>query len=161
MTETFFILLLMLVASNGGPVLAAWLLQSRCAWPVDLGGQFRDRRPIFGPTKTWRGVIAALASAWALAVLLGYGGGFGVVFGLLVVVGDLFSSFIKRRMGVASSGRCMGLDQLPESLFPSVYAVAVLQLAWWWALLLSLAFMLVDVLVSKPLFLLKIRKRPY
>ena len=161
MAETFFTLLLMLVASNAGPVLIAWLLQSRWALPVDLGRQYLDQRPIFGPAKTWRGVIAALAAACALALLLGYGVGFGIVFGLLAVAGDLLSSFIKRRMALAPSSRCLGLDQLPESLFPAVYAVAVLELAWWWAPLLALAFLLVDVLVSRPLYLLKIRKRPY
>ena len=161
MAETFITLLFMLVASNAGPVLATWLLQSRWSRPVDLGRQYRDQRPIFGPTKTWRGVIAALASSGAVAVLLGYGFEFGAVFGLLVVAGDLLSSFAKRRMGLAPSSRCLGLDQLPESLLPSVYAVAVLELPWWWAPLLALAFLVVDVLVSRPLYLLKIRKRPH
>jgi len=161
MAETFITLLFMLVASNAGPVLATWLLQSRWSRPVDLGRQYRDQRPILGPTKTWRGVIAALVCACAFAVLLGYGFEFGAVFGLLVVAGDLLSSFIKRRMAMAPSSRCLGLDQLPESLFPSVYAVAVLELAWWWAPLLALAFVLVDVLVSRPLYLLKIRNRPH
>jgi CDP-2,3-bis-(O-geranylgeranyl)-sn-glycerol synthase len=161
MAETFITLLFMLVASNAGPVLAAWLLQSRCARPVDSGWQWRDRRPIFGPAKTWRGVIAALACACGLALVLGYGVEFGAVFGLLVVAGDLLSSFVKRRLAVAPSSRCLGLDQLPESFFPAAYAVAALQLPWWWAPLLSLAFLLVDMLVSRPLYLLKIRKRPY
>jgi len=161
MAETFITLLFLLVASNAGPVLAAWLLRARWSGPVDLGRQCRDQRPIFGPAKTWRGVIAALASACGLAVLLGYGFEFGAVFGMLVVAGDLLSSFVKRRMGMAPSSRCLGLDQVPESLLPSVYAVAVLDLDWWWAPLLALAFLLVDVMVSRPLYLLKIRKRPY
>lgn len=161
MAETFTILLLMLVASNGAPVLAAWALGSRFSVPVDLGGHLRDQQPVFGSSKTWRGVIAALVTACLLSMLLGFGGVFGGVFGLLVVAGDLFSSFIKRRIGLQPSARCLGLDQLPESIFPSVYAVTVLGLDWWWAVVLSLGFMLVDIFASKPLYLLKIRQRPY
>lgn len=154
-------LLLLLVASNAAPVLATWALQRRWAWPLDLGWRLPDRQPLFGSAKTWRGVFAALLSAWGLAVLLGFGSVFGVVFGLLVVAGDLFSSFAKRRMGMAPSSRCLGLDQLPESFLPCGYAVVVLRMDWWWALLLPLAFMLIEILVSKPLFLLNIRQRPY
>ena len=93
--------------------------------------------------------------------MLGYGWGFGAVFGLLAMTGDLASSFIKRRMGMPPSDKCTGLDQLPEALLPSLYAAWVLGLAWWSTLLLPLVFMLFDMLISRPLYKLRIRKRPY
>jgi CDP-2,3-bis-(O-geranylgeranyl)-sn-glycerol synthase len=161
MIGTFTELLFMLLASNGMPVLAARIFGSQGALPVDLGRRLPDGRAIFGPSKTWRGVILAVAAACFCGQLLGYGGWFGAILGLLAMAGDLFSSFIKRRMGVEPSDKCTGLDQLPESLLPSLYAVWVLGLAWWWALLLPLAFMLLDMLLSRPLYYLKIRKRPY
>src|SRR6478736_778738 len=34
------------------------------------------------------------------------------------MAGDLFSSFVKRRLHLASSSMAIGLDHIPESLFP-------------------------------------------
>ena len=86
---------------------------------------------------------------------------FGIVFGALAMVGDLCSSFIKRRSKLEPSARSTGLDQLPESILPSLYACLALDLSWWWAPVLSLAFTAMQALLSKPLYHLHIRKRPY
>jgi len=161
MLETFIKLLVMLLATNGTPILMARIFQSRGAQPLDLGRQLLDGRPVFGSSKTWRGLAAALITSCILSMIFGYGIWFGLVFGILVIVGDLTSSFIKRRTGLKPSDQCTGLDQLPESFIPSVYAVWHLGAGWWWAVLLSLAFMLLEILISKPLFWLNIRKRPY
>lgn len=120
-----------------------------------------DGRALLGNSKTWRGLIAALAVACVVAVLAGFSFEFGLVFGLLTMTGDLLSSFVKRRKGLAPSDQCLGVDQLPESLLPSVYSVAVLGLQWWWVIVLPLTFMLLELFISRPLYWLKIRKRPY
>ena len=161
MLETFIKLLVMLLATNGAPILAARIFHSHRAQPLDSGRQLDDGQAIFGSSKTWRGLVAALITCCVLSMIFGYGICFGLVFGVLVMTGDLISSFIKRRIGLESSDQCMGLDQLPESFIPSVYAVGVLGVDWWWAVLLTLAFILLEILISKPLFWLKIRKRPY
>lgn len=44
--------------------------------------------------------------------------GTGLVFSLAVLVGDSLTSFIKRRLGLASGGQAPGLDQVLESLLP-------------------------------------------
>lgn len=36
------------------------------------------------------------------------------------MTGDLVSSFVKRRIDLPPSSRASGLDQMPESLFPSL-----------------------------------------
>ena len=113
-----------------------------------------------GPV-TWRGLVASLVVACVLSEALGFGYLFGLVFGSLVMTGDLFSSFVKRRRGLAPGDQSLGLDQLPESIAPTLYAVAVTGIQWWWAILLPLAFMLLELAVSRPLYWLKIRKRPY
>jgi CDP-2,3-bis-(O-geranylgeranyl)-sn-glycerol synthase len=92
---------------------------------------------------------------------LGYTVQFGLVFASLAMAGDLFSSFVKRRRGMAPSDQCVGLDQLPEAALPSVYVVAVTALPWWWAILLPLLFTFLQLVISRPLYWLKIRKRPY
>ena len=154
-------ILLMLVAVNGAPILAARAFRSAGSQPLDGGFRLADGYPLFGSSKTWRGLAAALLAACACAMLFGLGIRFGLVFGLLVMAGDLLSSFVKRRRGLAPSDQSLGWDQLPEALLPSAYAVAVCGLAWWWVLLLALLFMGLELLVSRPLFWLKIRKRPY
>lgn len=161
MTETFVQILIMLLAVNGAPILAARICRQRGSTPIDLGRRLHDAQPLLGSSKTWRGLVAALATSCILAIAFGYGVQFGLIFGALVMAGDLTSSFIKRRRGLQSSDRYLGLDQIPESLLPALYCVVVLDIAWLWAVLWTLAFMLLEILISKPLFLLKIRKRPY
>ena len=132
MLVLFVKILFMLLAINGAPVLVARVFESRGDMPVDLGRLLRDSEPLFGSSKTWRGLASALVVSCLLSVLFGYGLWFGLVFGVLVMAGDLLSSFVKRRRGLKPGDRSSGWDQLPESLLPSVYAVFVLGLPWWW-----------------------------
>jgi CDP-2,3-bis-(O-geranylgeranyl)-sn-glycerol synthase len=160
-TGTFIQILIMLLAGNGAPILAARLLGSSATLPVDLNRKHRDGAPVLGSSKTWRGVVAAVLISWLLALLFDYGALFGVVFGTLAMLGDLCSSFIKRRRKLEPSARSSGVDQLPESILPSLYACLALDLSWWWAPAWSLAFTVLQALLSKPLYHLHIRKRPY
>jgi CDP-diglyceride synthetase len=161
MTDVFLHILVLLIATNGAPVIVAFLCGSHGALPLDLGRQCADGRPVFGVSKTWRGLASALVTSTVLAWFFGYGLDFGLAFGALVITGDLCSSFIKRRLGLEPSSKCPGLDQLPESLLPSVYAVVSLDMVWWWAPVFAVTFMLIEILVSKPLYWLHIRNRPY
>jgi CDP-2,3-bis-(O-geranylgeranyl)-sn-glycerol synthase len=154
-------ILLLLMVANGAPIIAARLFGPAAENPVDFGVHLADGHPLFGSSKTWRGLVAALLACALSAPLLGFSVYFGVLFASLVMAGDLVSSFFKRRMGLAPSDQCLGVDQLPEAALPCLYAVAVTGLPWWWAILLPLLFMLLELLVSRPLYRLRIRKRPY
>jgi len=92
---------------------------------------------------------------------LGYSIQFGLVFSCLAMVGDLGSSFLKRRLGLNPSDQCLGVDQIPEALLPCMYTVTIAGLPWWLVILVPLLFMALELLVSRPLYHLKIRKRPY
>ena len=59
MTRTFLQILLLLVATNGAPVLAAYFMGRRGDLPVDFGKRLGDGRALFGSSKTWRGLLAA------------------------------------------------------------------------------------------------------
>jgi len=161
MTSTFIQIIILLIATNGAPVVATRIFQSRGAMPLDLGIRMQDSRALFGESKTWRGLVAAILTAIALAAVFDLGIHFGLVFGVLVMAGDLLSSFVKRRRGLESSARCLGLDQIPESLLPSLYSVFYLGVDWWWAVLLTLSFTLIEIVISRPLYWLNIRNRPY
>ncbi len=152
---------LLLVAANGAPVIAARLLRRRGERPIDGGLRLPDGEPLFGPHKTWRGLLAAVGSCALLGALLGVGAAAGAAIGALAMVGDLAASFTKRRLKVPSGGRMRALDQLPESLLPMAFAPALLGAGWLAALVAALLFVAANILVSPLLFRLGIRRRPF
>lgn len=151
----------MLVLANGAPVVAAGLLKGRWDQPVDGGRLWTDGRPVLGKSKTWRGVIAGCLSCGVFAALVDLGALFGLLFGFLGLFGDMISSFIKRRMGLASSSRALWLDQIPEAALPLGLAVVWLPLDLWLAVLLVVLFALANILLSPLLYRLGIRRQPH
>ena len=119
-------LLVLLIIANGAPVLARLLLREKLDWPLDLGRNFSDGRPLLGPGKTFRGVVAALLTTSLFAILLDLPFLVGVLVGLGAMVGDALSSFIKRRLGVAPHTSLLGVDQIPESLLPLILVQPIL-----------------------------------
>jgi hypothetical protein len=111
-------LVLLLAITNGAPVVARLVMGRLLSQPLDRDRPFRDGRPWLGPAKTVRGIVSALLATTLVAPLLGLSPGHGTLFAALAMAGDLISSFIKRRLGIASSRSAPLLDQLPESLLP-------------------------------------------
>ena len=154
-------LLVVIAAANGAPVIAKKIFGDRFAKPLDGGLKFYDGRPIFGPSKTFRGLVAAVFAAAVAAPLVGLSPAVGVVAGAGAMTGDLISSFIKRRMGKASSSRATGLDQIPESLIPLFLCAFLVGLSIVDIVLGTILFMLGEMILSPLLFRLGIRSRPY
>ena len=111
-------LLSLLVVANGSPVVISILLRDHLAWPLDGTRRFIDGQRLFGPSKTIRGVLVAVAATALIAPACGLDRVTGALFGLLAMAGDLCSSFVKRRLGYAPGATRPLLDQLPESLLP-------------------------------------------
>lgn len=155
------LLLVMLVLANGAPVLAHRLFRHRWATPIDGGRLWRDQRPLLGASKTWRGLCSGALASALFSALVGLGFLFGLVFGLLALGGDLLSSFFKRRMGLPSSTRAVGIDQVPESALPVLFAVYWLPLGGWAALGIVLVFVLGNIMFSPMLYRLGIRRHPH
>lgn len=158
---TLLLLLVILGLCNGAPIVAAALLKNRWNRPVDGGFRYTDGRFLLGESKTLRGLLVAMIVAVLAAGLLGFGFAFGVLFGAMSMLGDLVSSFIKRRLNIAVSGQALLLDQLPESLIPLLYAQQVGLLGMPEVLIGVVLFTVVELLVSPILHKLKIRKRPF
>jgi CDP-2,3-bis-(O-geranylgeranyl)-sn-glycerol synthase len=108
----------LLAVANGTPVIAKRLFGSRWAFPLDGYSTFTDSRPLFGQSKTIRGFVLSLAATALAGPVVGLGFETGFVVALAAMAGDLLSSFIKRRLAFAPSSQAIGLDQVPESLFP-------------------------------------------
>lgn len=154
-------LLFLLLIANGAPILLNKWLGRRGAWPLDGGARFVDRRPLLGPSKTWRGFLAAVLVTGPAAVLVGLPLTVGILIGLCAMLGDLFSSFLKRRIGLPSSAMALGLDQVPESLFPLLAVRDELALDVMHIGGLVAAFLIVELVLSQILYELHIREQPH
>jgi CDP-diglyceride synthetase len=154
-------LLILLTLANGSPVVAKLVLRDRFSMPLDGNRKFIDGRPLFGPAKTIRGILAAIVVPAASAPLLGLDLEIGLLVGATAMAGDLLSSFVKRRLGLAPSSRATGVDQIPESLIPLFACRQALALT---AVDIALAcgvFFVGELLLSRLLFRLHLRDRPY
>ena len=80
---------------------------------------------------------------------------------LSAMIGDLFSSFVKRRLGMSASSKFTGLDQIPEALLPLVACMAILPLTPLSVAIATFVFFVGALLLSRVFFKLNIRDRPY
>lgn len=161
MTIEFLQLLLLIIIANGAPILIRVVLNDGFSLAVDFGKRLPDNRQIFGSSKTWRGIVASVTATPVAAWLLGHAPETGLLIAVYAVVGDLTSSFIKRRLAMAPSSRALLLDQLPESLFPALMMMKTFNLDLLPVILLVLIFVISDLLLSRTLYKWGIRKRPY
>jgi len=126
-----------------------------------LGAELPDGRRLFGGSKTWRGVAGALLATVAIAVLLGYSAWIGGTVAVFAILGDLISSFIKRRLGMRPSSMAPLLDQAPESLLPALVSMHDFALDDIQVIALVVVFVVVELLLSLLLYRLGVRSRPY
>jgi CDP-2,3-bis-(O-geranylgeranyl)-sn-glycerol synthase len=154
-------LLALLAVANGTPVIAAKLLGKEHAIPLDRNSTLSDGRPLFGSSKTIRGVVLSLVVTTACAPLIGLDWEAGFVVASASMMGDLFSSFVKRRLGMSASSKFIGLDQIPESLLPLLACTAFLPLTPLSVAIATLLFFVGALVLSRVFFKLNIRDRPY
>ena len=157
-------LLVLLVVANGTAVIAKKLLGAAFARPLDGGALFVDGQPIFGPSKTIRGIVLSLLVTCICAQLMGLGWQVGILVATFAMAGDLFSSFLKRRLhlpSVSTSSMAIGLDHIPESLFPLLASRWPLPLNVL-EIMAGVTIFVVGALILSPLlFKLNLRDEPY
>jgi CDP-diglyceride synthetase len=151
----------LLALANGAPVIGKKLFGDRFAWPLDFGVVLPDGYRLLGASKTIRGLLLAVAAATVGGWGLGLGWGAGAVMGVGAMVGDMISSFTKRRLGRASSTRTTGLDQIPESLLPLLAGGFLLGLSAIDIAAGTVIFLVGEVLLSRLLYRVHIRDEPY
>jgi CDP-diglyceride synthetase len=153
--------LILLIVANGAPVISSKVFGNRFAKPIDNGLYLSDGYRLFGNSKTWRGLFSAIFLTTAVAILFGIQPLTGVLFGILTMLGDLLTSFIKRRRGNVESSRARGLDAVPESLLPLCLLKDSLALNFIDIILIVGLFFLIEEFVSPVLYRLHIRNQPY
>ena len=159
--ELILSFLLLLTIANGVPVLAAKLCGEFLSVPLDGGKILADGHPLFGKSKTIRGVVVSVLAAVVAAPMIGWGWTTGCLAGGTAMIGDLFSSFVKRRMGRAPGGRALGIDQIPESLLPSLVCKNLVGLTSIDVVIIVVIFAIGQQLLSPWLFRMNIRDQPH
>ncbi|MEM1515297.1 MAG: CDP-2,3-bis-(O-geranylgeranyl)-sn-glycerol synthase [Candidatus Bathyarchaeia archaeon] len=99
---------------------------------IDLRRKFIDKKPIFGSHKTYRGFISGIlvgtAVGWVqenIAPLAGLPQGstlLGFLMSLGALIGDLFGSFLKRRLNLNPGKALPVIDQIDFVLFALLFA---------------------------------------
>src|ERR1700730_8207201 len=154
-------LLVLVTLAHCRPSVAQKIFAPRLARPLHAGFIFFDGRPLFGPSKTIRGILASIFITTASAPLIGMGLTIGAIVVSAAMVGDLFSSFVKRRLNFPPSSRALGLDQVPESLFPMLACRDALSLTIADIALGVGIFFVGELILSRLLYQVHLRDEPY
>jgi hypothetical protein len=154
-------LLLLVIVANGAPVIGKDLLGRDYSFPLDGTHNFIDGRRLLGSAKTIRGILLSLAITAAAAPALGMPWDVGLLIGAMAMLGDLISSFSKRRLGLAASSMAIGLDQIPESLLPLLACMPLLALTTKDVVAVVFMFVIAELLLSRFLYSVRLRDRPY
>lgn len=153
--------LVLLALANGMPVVAKKILADSFAFPLDAGFLYPDGRPLFGPSKTIRGILVSILVTAGCAPLVNLDFEVGAGVAGVAMAGDLFSSFVKRRLNFPPSSQAIGLDQVPESLFPLVAYQHMLSLTYADIFIGVGLFFLGELVISRVLYTLRLRDEPY
>ena len=154
-------LVVLLGLANTAPIAAKRLFGTRGNRPLDGGWHWRDGRPLLGPSKTIRGVLASFAVCLAAAPLLGFSFAVGAWVAGGAMAGDAIASFTKRRLGIRSSGRAFGLDQVPEALLPLLLVQDAVGLPLWQVAALTAVFLLAEPPAAWLSWRIGLRDEPY
>ncbi len=151
----------LLLVANGAPILADCLLRKKLSIALDAGLLFTDGQPIFGTSKTVRGIAASIIVTTVAALVIGQTPAIGLLVGAIAMIGDLASSFLKRRLRLAPTSRSFGLDYVPEALLPALVLTAISDLTTTDVVTITAIFFLLATIMSPVLHTFGIRKRPY
>jgi hypothetical protein len=163
MTNPLLVLqvLVLLGVANGVPVVTTKLCKNWLTAPLDGGLQFFDGRPLFGASKSLRGIAASITITSLVGAIFGFEWSLGAALAGLSMLGDLGSSFVKRRMGLEVHAQALALDQIPEALLPLLVLQTSFGLAWGDIFFLVLAFVVLGLWLSRVLYKFGIRDQPY
>jgi len=105
--------------------------------PLDMGKKFLNGRRIFGDGKTARGFVGGLIVGTIVGLLQSVARAplreyllLGFLLALGALLGDLASSFVKRRLGIERGGAAPGLDQLSFIVAALILASPVKVPSW-------------------------------
>jgi hypothetical protein len=151
-------LLFFIIVANASPIIVSRLLGKRLNYPIDFNFKLADGFPLLGATKTWRGLMAALIITATIGWIFSYPIMVGINIAVAAMLGDMLSSFIKRRLKKSSSTRVLLLDQLPECLLPLLIMQKEFHLTWQMMIIVSALFLMIEIMLSTVIHKLNINR---
>lgn len=140
--------LVLIVVANAAPFAAKLLLRRRFDQAIDFDAIWTDGQPLLGHSKTIRGLVLSLMFTGALAPAVGLPWIVGLSIAGSAMAGDLLTSFLKRRLGMASSTSAPVIDQLAECLFPAMVCALQLGLSLINVFVIVAIFTLSDIILG-------------
>ena len=150
----------LLAAANTAPLLAKLVFGNRLAQPLDGSIAFLDGRPLLGKSKTIRGIVVALVLSVIVAPIVALDWTIGLVVGVTAMAGDLFSSFVKRRLDLPPSSKATGLDY-SESLLPLLACRQLVDLSAADIVVAAAIFFVGEIAFARLFYALNLREKPY
>jgi CDP-2,3-bis-(O-geranylgeranyl)-sn-glycerol synthase len=154
-------------ASNCAPVFASKLTCfASFSTPIDLGYKL-GKNPIFGKTKTIRGLIIGVSFGILTGVVAkffkedGLNMFVGGILGVGAMLGDLAGSFIKRRLSLPSGANLFFLDQIDFLLGPTPLLILFNKFKIEYLLVVLIITVPMNLITSKILFKLKLKDKPW
>ncbi|MEW6221998.1 MAG: CDP-2,3-bis-(O-geranylgeranyl)-sn-glycerol synthase [Candidatus Hadarchaeota archaeon] len=147
--------------ANGAPVVLGG------GRPIDGKRKFSDGRPIFGPGKTVRGFMAGLVAGSVLGLLQALPSGShsraaaGLMLSLGALTGDLFGSFLKRRLDIPRGGAAPLLDQLGFVVFAMAFSSIVEFPGWTVTAAILIMTPIIHLGTNYCAYRLGLKDRPY
>lgn len=146
------------ILTNLSPVLIAKVLPT-VDYPVDFNKELPDGKRLFGAHKTWRGVITMLFTGLLTGFLFFNSFYWGLLIALGVIIGDLLTSVIKRRVNLKPGASFEPWDS-------EILMVSTMLIAWG----LFNIYEMIGIIILAPLaykgfnvlgYLLKLQKHPW
>lgn len=125
-----FKILVILIVANAAPLLSAEFCPKGRRRPLDNGRKLADGNPMLGENKTLWGLLSGIGAGGILSLIFGL----PLVIGFLIpgvsLLGDLLTSFIKRRFGLAEGETAYLLDHLLEGALPLLLCKGLFSISW-------------------------------
>ncbi|MFH1364069.1 MAG: CDP-2,3-bis-(O-geranylgeranyl)-sn-glycerol synthase [Candidatus Aenigmatarchaeota archaeon] len=147
--------------------------------PVDFGRRFRGK-PLFGPGKTWEGLVAGSIIGmiiafvqlsafpyipWGLSevplTIVPMSLQLGFLLGFGTVIGDMCGSFIKRRLGLKRGQSAPVLDQDDFIVGAFVFASLLVVIKWEWVVMMLIFTFIFHVIASRIGYWIHVKREPY
>ncbi len=144
-----FKILVILIVANAAPILSAGFFSKWRCRPLDNGRRLADGNPMLGESKTLCGLFSGIGAAGILSFLIGLPLGMGLLIAGVSLLGDLLTSFIKRRLGIAEGETIHLLDHLLEGALPLLLCKGLFSISWSLILVLLMIFLGCGLLGSK------------
>ena len=141
--------------------------------PVDLDRLFFDGKPLFGPGKTYRGLILGVCAGTIAAFIISLALReevltltdnyllLGFLLSAGAIVGDIVASFFKRRNNIAPGSEVLFLDQLDFVIGGMIFGSAVYSPQFYEVFFVCVVTLIVHKISNYIAYRAKLKKVPW